>query len=162
MADKIVVLNKGRIEQVGSPLELYRRPANRFVAEFIGSPQMNIITGAPAAPFDAAAIGIRPEHLALSTSGAFGLNMRRYSGGHLIKPGRRHINQNQLGRALNLTEDPISTLFVFNSNPAAIAPRYAIGNSTEFPSRMNTMSPGVSPALRSPVPVPRTAFSSLP
>ena len=68
MADKIVVLNKGRIEQVGSPLDLYRNPANRFVAEFIGSPKMNIITGAPAAEFDAAALGVRPEHLALSTS----------------------------------------------------------------------------------------------
>ena len=68
MADKIVVLNKGRIEQVGSPLELYRNPANRFVAEFIGSPKMNIITGAPAAEFDASALGVRPEHLSLSTS----------------------------------------------------------------------------------------------
>jgi multiple sugar transport system ATP-binding protein len=39
MADKIVVLNAGRIEQVGSPLELYRKPANIFVAGFIGSPR---------------------------------------------------------------------------------------------------------------------------
>ena len=43
LADKIVVLNKGRIEQVGSPLELYRHPVNRFVAGFIGSPQMNFL-----------------------------------------------------------------------------------------------------------------------
>jgi multiple sugar transport system ATP-binding protein len=43
LADKIVVLNKGRIEQVGSPLELYRHPRNRFVAGFIGSPQMNFL-----------------------------------------------------------------------------------------------------------------------
>jgi ABC-type sugar transport system ATPase subunit len=43
MADKIVVLRAGRIEQVGSPLELYNRPANRFVAGFIGSPQMNFV-----------------------------------------------------------------------------------------------------------------------
>src|SRR5690606_14732226 len=42
MADKIVVLNAGRIEQVGSPLELYRQPANVFVAGFIGSPKMNL------------------------------------------------------------------------------------------------------------------------
>ena len=67
MADKIVVLNQGRIEQIGSPLELYRTPRNRFVAEFIGSPKMNILTGDYAAPADAAAIGIRPEHLDLST-----------------------------------------------------------------------------------------------
>ncbi|MCB5177053.1 ABC transporter ATP-binding protein [Microvirga lenta] len=43
LADRIVVLNKGRIEQVGTPLELYHRPANLFVAGFIGSPQMNFI-----------------------------------------------------------------------------------------------------------------------
>lgn len=59
---------------------------------------------------------------ALSTSGAFALNTSRYAGAHLIKPGRRHVNQNQLGDVLNQPKDPISTLFVFNSNPAAIAP----------------------------------------
>lgn len=45
MADKIVVLNSGRIEQIGSPLELYDRPANLFVATFMGSPAMNILPG---------------------------------------------------------------------------------------------------------------------
>ena len=45
MADKIVVLRKGYIEQVGSPLDLYRAPANLFVAGFIGSPAMNLVTG---------------------------------------------------------------------------------------------------------------------
>lgn len=59
---------------------------------------------------------------ALSTSGAFMLNRRRYSGSHLIKPGRRHVNQNHFGRALADTANPLSTLFVFNSNPAAVAP----------------------------------------
>lgn len=59
---------------------------------------------------------------ALSTSGAFGLNTTRYSGFHLLKSGRRHINQNQLGQALQDAENHISTLFVFNSNPAAVAP----------------------------------------
>ena len=43
MADKIVVLNSGRIEQVGAPLDLYNNPANRFVAGFIGSPKMNFL-----------------------------------------------------------------------------------------------------------------------
>lgn len=68
MADKIVVLNAGNIEQVGSPLELYRSPKNLFVAGFIGSPKMNLIEGAPAAKHGATTIGIRPEHLAISTS----------------------------------------------------------------------------------------------
>ena len=49
MADKIVVMNAGNIEQVGSPLELYNRPANLFVAGFIGSPKMNFIKGKIAA-----------------------------------------------------------------------------------------------------------------
>jgi anaerobic selenocysteine-containing dehydrogenase len=59
---------------------------------------------------------------ALSTSGAFALNRRRYSGFHLLKPDRRHVNQNQIGRALADASQPISALFVFNSNPAAVAP----------------------------------------
>jgi multiple sugar transport system ATP-binding protein len=66
MADRIVVLNKGRIEQVGSPLELYRRPANLFVAGFIGSPKMNFVNGAEAAKLGAATVGVRPEHMLLS------------------------------------------------------------------------------------------------
>jgi len=66
MADKIVVLNAGRIEQVGSPLELYRSPKNLFVAGFIGSPKMNLIDGAAATREKAATIGVRPEHIALS------------------------------------------------------------------------------------------------
>ena len=63
MADKVVVLNAGHIEQIGHPLELYRNPVNLFVATFIGSPQMNIITGPAAQAYDAHTIGIRPEHL---------------------------------------------------------------------------------------------------
>jgi multiple sugar transport system ATP-binding protein len=68
MADKIVVLNAGNIEQVGSPMELYKTPKNLFVAGFIGSPKMNLINGAVAAKHGAATVGIRPEHLQISTS----------------------------------------------------------------------------------------------
>ena len=67
MADKIVVLSDGRIEQVGSPLELYRSPRNRFVAGFIGSPKMNFLGGSVAQKFNAHSIGIRPEHFIVST-----------------------------------------------------------------------------------------------
>ncbi len=66
MADKIVVLRAGFIEQVGSPLDLYREPANVFVAGFIGSPAMNLITGKNAEEHGATTIGVRPEHFALS------------------------------------------------------------------------------------------------
>ena len=68
MADKIVVLNAGNIEQVGSPMELYKSPKNLFVAGFIGSPKMNMIEGAPAAKYNAKTIGIRPEHFNVSTT----------------------------------------------------------------------------------------------
>ncbi|RYE72079.1 MAG: ABC transporter ATP-binding protein [Hyphomicrobiales bacterium] len=69
LADKIVVLNAGKVEQVGSPMELYNRPANLFVAGFIGSPQMNFIEAARLGRSDAATIGIRPEHMTLSREG---------------------------------------------------------------------------------------------
>ncbi|RWE27064.1 MAG: ABC transporter ATP-binding protein [Mesorhizobium sp.] len=68
MADKIVVLNAGNIEQVGSPMELYKTPKNLFVASFIGSPKMNLIEGAPADKYGAKTIGIRPEHINISTT----------------------------------------------------------------------------------------------
>ena len=66
MADRIVVLSAGNIEQYGSPLELYERPANLFVAGFIGSPKMNLIGGAYAARRGAVTVGIRPEHLTVA------------------------------------------------------------------------------------------------
>ncbi|MGJ4904714.1 ABC transporter ATP-binding protein [Bradyrhizobium sp. HKCCYLS2058] len=72
MADKIVVLNAGRIEQYGSPIELYQRPANLFVAGFIGSPKMNFITGAEADKHHATTIGVRPEHVAVVDEGVGG------------------------------------------------------------------------------------------
>lgn len=69
MADKIVVLHAGMIEQVGSPLELYRSPRNQFVAGFIGSPKMNFISGEAAAAHGAPTIGVRPEHIDVLESG---------------------------------------------------------------------------------------------
>jgi len=95
LADRIVVLNGGRVEQVGSPMALYDHPANLFVAEFIGSPKMNLVPaklvsagerGAvvqteaeeritvrvdarAARPGDAVTLGVRPEHLNLDGTG---------------------------------------------------------------------------------------------
>jgi len=75
LADKIVVLNKGIIEQVGSPIELYNSPKNKFVAEFIGSPKMNIIElegndkvsiNNLQMPTHTSKIGVRPEHITLA------------------------------------------------------------------------------------------------
>jgi len=64
LADKIVVLNAGRIEQVGGPMELYNSPANEFVAGFIGSPKMNFIEGARLGE-GVKTIGVRPEHISV-------------------------------------------------------------------------------------------------
>ena len=68
MADRIVVLKDGVVMQVGSPMELYDNPANLFVAQFIGSPKMNFFTGSHAEKFKAPTVGVRPEHIAVSTS----------------------------------------------------------------------------------------------
>jgi len=62
LADKIVVLNGGRIEQVGRPMELYNSPANAFVAGFIGSPKMNFIEGGRLGE-SVSTVGVRPEHI---------------------------------------------------------------------------------------------------
>jgi len=95
MADRIVVMHDGRVEQIGTPLALYDRPDNLFVAQFIGSPSMNVVNGtlrrsngsayvevagggrwplASAAGTDgqAVAYGVRPEHLTLASAGTPG------------------------------------------------------------------------------------------
>ncbi len=66
MADQIVVLNQGEIEQVGSPMELYDNPQSLFVARFIGSPKMNIMEGEVASKYFCQKLGVRPEHMVIS------------------------------------------------------------------------------------------------
>ncbi|MDE2017291.1 MAG: sn-glycerol-3-phosphate ABC transporter ATP-binding protein UgpC [Hyphomicrobiales bacterium] len=66
LADRIVVINAGQIEQIGTPMELYNRPANLFVAGFIGSPRMNFIEAARIGETSCATIGVRPEHINVS------------------------------------------------------------------------------------------------
>ena len=113
MADKIVVLRAGNIEQVGTPLDLYNRPDNKFVAGFIGSPQMNFVpvtaghgdnivtdhgatfamrTESKPASGTALTLGVRPEHLTLeATQGAIALPMTvtgvEQLGGHSLLYG---------------------------------------------------------------------------
>ena len=93
MADKIVVMNDGLIEQIGSPMDLYNSPNNLFVAEFIGAPQMNLLSGVAETeatstvihlsvgaavsvpgvslqPGQSVQLGIRPEHLSVVPGGA--------------------------------------------------------------------------------------------
>ena len=78
LAHRVVVLRDGQIEQVGTPLDLYYRPNNQFVAQFIGTPQMNMVSGADVAQFEAGLtapipsggyLGLRPESLTLGAAG---------------------------------------------------------------------------------------------
>ena len=86
LADRIVVFRAGKVEQIGTPLELYRTPANRFVAGFIGSPAMNFLNASSqsgtvmldgrsictiAHPDGPATLGVRPEHLQVDPTGPF-------------------------------------------------------------------------------------------
>ena len=101
LADKIVVLRAGRVEQVGAPLDLYRDPDNRFVAGFIGSPAMNFLNGQVVAggvdvpalrttltvpvrlpePGTAVTVGLRPEHLMIGPGETLGVEMSEALGG---------------------------------------------------------------------------------
>ena len=69
LADRICVLRDGRVEQIGTPLELYEKPNSLFVAGFIGSPKMNLLNGQYAEQFGTYTVGLRPEHLQVVASG---------------------------------------------------------------------------------------------
>ncbi|MFY8115390.1 MAG: ATP-binding cassette domain-containing protein, partial [Rhabdaerophilum sp.] len=85
LADQLVVMNKGQVEQAGAPITLYERPMTIFVAGFIGAPPMNLldlpVTGLPglaleSPPSGPVTLGIRPEHLELSAeAGALALDL---------------------------------------------------------------------------------------
>ena len=108
LADKIVVLRDGRIEQVGSPIELYDNPCNAFVAQFIGSPKMNFLDQADLATAAAKAlkidpkagiVGIRPEHLKATTAAKALVsaplelveNLGEYALAHMVTEGGREL-----------------------------------------------------------------------
>jgi len=116
MADRIVVMNEGRIEQVGDPLTIYRQPANLFVAGFIGTPRMNFLPAQPLSAGDERAVricgnvavplaaempepavdelilGVRPEHLKLAEPGAGRLNGTIRLAEHLGSETLLHID----------------------------------------------------------------------
>ena len=109
MADRIFVLNEGRIEQIGTPAEIYHRPASTFVASFMGAPPMNLLTGrgtgngavrldggqALSVPTDTETdrpllLGLRPEDMALDGAGriAFDIEIVEELGAHRLLHGR--------------------------------------------------------------------------
>lgn len=96
MADRIVVLNAGNVEQFGTPMELYKTPANQFVAGFIGSPKMNFVDGPEAAKHGAFAIGVRPEHMQVSTTSGLWKGMIGVAE-HLGSDTFLHVNVDGLG-----------------------------------------------------------------
>ncbi|WP_406858187.1 ABC transporter ATP-binding protein [Alsobacter sp. KACC 23698] len=135
MADRIVVLNAGRIEQTGTPLELYERPANLFVAGFIGSPRMNFLAADYAAAHGAATIGFRPEHVAISRDGA-GIKGVVGAAEHLGSdtllyvdlPGRESVTVRTLGDVAFAVGDTVALrpdparIHRFDTNGKAIRP----------------------------------------
>lgn len=140
LADRIAVMNKGQLEQVGSPMELYHRPANTFVARFLGSPSMNLIQGELVAassmteaiirietgvtiraavdaralpPSSSVMVGIRPEHFQIQRSSP-----------KTETPWRAqvHLVENLGSRNLIYLKPGTSSEWVAEANPAEIIP----------------------------------------
>ncbi|TCD15113.1 ABC transporter ATP-binding protein [Oricola cellulosilytica] len=129
LADRIVVLHGGVIQQVGSPMELYNDPANIFVAGFIGSPKMNFIEGSVVGRDGVHTLGVRPEHITLDSEGgdiegrvthvehlgadtniyldcaAVGLLVVRGFGEQLVEPGSRQYARFDTERTFAFSAD---------------------------------------------------------
>ncbi len=143
LADRLVVLNAGRIEQIGTPLEVYHNPASTFVASFIGSPAMNLLDavldhdrlrigetefaiGQPTAVSGPITVGVRPEDLAVVEKGApslsFSVDYVEELGAHRLAHG--HVAGQQLTVSLGLDTEitpmmllaaPLTRLYFFSS-----------------------------------------------
>ena len=117
LGNRIAVFNKGHIEQLGAPMELYNRPANEFVSTFIGAPRINLIDRPPAsnasaphlalwqalaraAPADAQRVGLRPEHLHLAAEGQ-GIPATVVLAEHLGDSSILHLQVEGVGELLN-------------------------------------------------------------
>ncbi len=144
LADKIVVLRAGRIEQVGAPMDLYRDPDNRFVAGFIGSPSMNFVRGTvkgaevvsnglahnvpktgSAQDGQSVLVGLRPEHLGVKPGTSHRVDLTESLGGvsyvHLIGPDGEKIiveergdHRSSVGDQVDLMVDP-THIYLFDA-----------------------------------------------
>ncbi|SNR27523.1 ABC transporter ATP-binding protein [Puniceibacterium sediminis] len=148
LADKIVVLRAGHIEQVGAPMDLYRNPDNRFVAGFIGSPAMNFLPGtvtpqgvtvagldltvpapASARPGMAVDVGLRPEHLTVTQGGPLTVDLSESLGGvsyaHLVTPTGEKMVVEERGETRSRSGDRLGVsiapehVFFFDSETGA-------------------------------------------
>jgi len=135
LADKIVVLRKGVIEQVGAPLELYRDPDNRFVAGFIGSPSMNFLVGTVRggavevpglgrtvetgvrlpAEGSAVTVGLRPEHVSVAPGDTHSVEMTEALGGvsysYLTAPNGEKLIVEERGDSRSLEGNKVGLEF---------------------------------------------------
>ena len=119
MADKIVVLNDGHIEQTGTPMELYNHPATPFVAGFIGSPKMNLYGGAIARQMGCETYGIRPEHITLGSEGLWEGRIR-----HIERLGADttlHLDVHGLGEMIVRTDGQIEHELGANVHASPVA-----------------------------------------
>ncbi|MBU2361040.1 MAG: ABC transporter ATP-binding protein [Alphaproteobacteria bacterium] len=118
LADRIVVLRDGRVEQIGTPMELYNNPANRFVAGFLGAPAMNFLTPPDDAPAGAE-LGIRPEDLRLDPDSA-------------LQGTVTHVER--LGGDTNIVvqtrPDEVATIRMFGQHPARVGDTVGLGFDT--------------------------------
>ncbi|MBV9219958.1 MAG: sn-glycerol-3-phosphate ABC transporter ATP-binding protein UgpC [Methylobacteriaceae bacterium] len=166
MADRIVVLRSGKIEQVGSPLELYHYPANVFVAGFIGSPKMNLVpvkvqsAGADgvtivlpgggtatipvqssnAAPGSAATLGVRPENVAISADGPIAgeITVVEHLGGETLV-------------YVNVGEGPFITVKAGGDSAANVGARVRLSLKTDEANVFDTNGAAMVPKVRKPL-----------
>jgi len=139
LADRLVVMNAGRVEQIGTPMELYENPASLFVAEFIGTPPMNILPATVAGgrarygevdlvPVDmpegsAVSVGIRPEHLRIDAPGNAALGgtvevIERLGGETLA-----HVSVNGGRRAVSMVVQVPDGMTLGEGDDVALSPR---------------------------------------
>ena len=124
LADRIVVLRDGKIEQVGTPLALYNRPANVFVAGFIGSPRMNFFpaevlrqsAGSLPLPANAHTVGLRPEHVLLGEAGPLEYRVQQVE-----QMGSTSLLRGNLAGSTNTTEAP-SNFEVVSNGQTSVRP----------------------------------------
>tara|TARA_R110002126_G_scaffold291674_1_gene455138 strand:- start:17045 stop:18115 length:1071 start_codon:yes stop_codon:yes gene_type:complete len=133
LADRIVALDGGIVQQVGRPLDLYHRPANRFVAEFVGSPRMNVLDvsvwGAVGnMPGETAFVGVRPEHLQVAT----GSNVTADNGASLVaqtraveRLGNISYGYFETGQGHQLVAQIIGNTDLKSGDPVVLSSRFA-------------------------------------
>ncbi|SEQ82673.1 ABC transporter ATP-binding protein [Thalassovita taeanensis] len=159
LADRIIIMNAGRVEQIGTPLDVYERPATRFVADFIGNPSMNLMTGivaedrarvvltsgptialsteVEAAPGTSVDLGIRPEHLRVSDTGGADLTLSVHMVEHLGADTIVHGHIGQDAGALSLRVDGVQDFREHTQVPLAIAPGHLHLFDTQTGQRLN-------------------------